>query len=105
MRLVKTFEEFDFSRTLPAVSVENLTFFYNCDDCNALWKNFNEQSKNCKYCSSDNISKLEADEWYDQVKLRLDEDEIEELELQREEDATNLVDLLTLRKNPNRYVN
>lgn len=105
MRLVKTFEEFDFSRTLPAVSVENLTFFYNCDDCNALWKNFNEQSKNCKYCSSDNISKLEADDWYDQVKLRLDEDEIEELELQREEDVTNLVDLLTLRKNPNRYVN
>mgnify|MGYP000951915410 FL=1 len=104
MRLVKKFEEFDFSRTIPAISVENLTFFYNCDDCNALWKNFNEQSKKCKYCSSDK-SKLEADEWYDQVKLRLDEDEIEELELQREEDATNLVDLLTLRKNPNRYVN
>ncbi len=105
MKNIKTFEEFDFNRTLPAVSVEDLTFFYNCNDCNVLWKNFNEQSEKCKYCHSDNITNLDADDWYDQVKLRLDEDEVEEMQKQREEDSTNIVDLLSLRKNPRRYVN
>ena len=38
MKWIKTFETFDFSQTLPVVSKSDLTLYYHCDECNALWK-------------------------------------------------------------------
>ena len=43
MKFIKTFETFDFSQTLPVVSKSDLTSFYHCDGCNALWKELNKE--------------------------------------------------------------
>lgn len=103
MKKIKNFESFDFNQTIPTTSKDNLTLFYSCDECNALWKNFNEQSDNCKFCESSEIEEIDPDEYYELVKLRLDEDEIEDLEKEKESDSNTFVDLTKLnsRKNVN----
>lgn len=103
MKKIKNFESFDFNRTISTTSKDNLTLFYSCDECNALWKNFNEQSDNCKFCESSEIEEIDPDEYYELVKLRLDEDEIEDLEKEKESDSNTFVDLTKLnsRKNVN----
>lgn len=103
MKKIKNFESFDFNQTIPTTSKDNLTLFYSCDECNALWKNFNEQSDNCKFCESSEIEEIDPDEYYELVKVRLDEDEIEDLEKEKESDSNTFVDLTKLnsRKNVN----
>jgi hypothetical protein len=104
MRFIKKFETFDFSQTLPITSKDNLTLYYSCDDCNALYKSLNKADDNCRYCKSDSLEELSPDEWYDSVSDRLDEDEIDELQKERQGDENTFVDLLNLKKS-NIYVN
>lgn len=103
MRKIKSFESFDFNQTIPTTSKEALTMFYSCDECNALWKEFNKKCDSCKYCESDEVEEIGPDEYYELVKNRLDEDEIEDLEKERESDSNTFVDLTKLnnRKNVN----
>jgi hypothetical protein len=42
MKHVKKFENFDFSKTISTTSKDTLTNFYSCEECDALWKSFNE---------------------------------------------------------------
>jgi RNA polymerase subunit RPABC4/transcription elongation factor Spt4 len=104
MKYIKNFEGFDFGQTLPATSVNVLTNYYSCDECDALWKEFNNKSETCKYCGSDEVEDIHESEWYELVKSRLDEDEVEDLENQRKKESETLVDLLSL-KNKNNYGN
>jgi hypothetical protein len=104
MKFIKKFESFDFSQTLPFTSKDNLTLYYSCDDCNALYKSLNEIEENCRYCKSENLEELSPDEWYDSVSDRLDEDEIDELQKERQGEENTFVDLLNLKKS-NIYVN
>lgn len=104
MKHIRRFEGFDFSQTLPVTTQNVLTNFYSCDDCDALWREVNETSKSCKYCGSDEIEHLDEDEWYEIVKTRLDEDEIEDLESQRRKESETFIDILSL-KNKNNYGN
>jgi len=75
MSIIKKFEDFDFSQTLPITSKNFLTNYYHCDSCNALWKELNKQSERCKFCNGVEIEELSEDEWYDTVKGRLDEED------------------------------
>ena len=98
MKWIKTFETFDFSQTLPLASKSDLTLYYHCDECNALWKELNKECSNCKFCDSDEIEELSKDEWYETVGDRLDDDEREDLESERLKDEQDFLDLYKLRK-------
>jgi hypothetical protein len=101
MKHIKNFESFDFSKTLPIAPKDALTEYYHCDDCNALWREVNQPiAKRCKYCTSDEVENLSRDEWYETVKTRLDEDEIEELEANRKSEEETFIDL-TVKNNKN----
>lgn len=101
MKWIKTFETFDFNQTLPVASKADLTLYYHCDDCNALWKEMDDVNK-CKFCESESIEELSKDEWYETVGDRLDEDELEDLNSERNKEEDNFIDLYKLsRKNVN----
>jgi hypothetical protein len=102
MRYIKTFETFDFSQTLPLASKSDLTLFYHCDECNALFKEFNKEVDNCKFCKSSDIEELSEDEWYETVGDRLDDDEKEDIELERGKESEDFIDLINL---DNKYKN
>lgn len=101
MKLIKTFDSFDFNQTIPATSKDQLTMFYSCDDCNALWKSFNKKCDTCKFCGSSEVEEVSPDEYYELVKLRLDDDEVEDLEKEREDDSNTFVDLTKLKSRRN----
>jgi hypothetical protein len=98
MKWIKTFETFDFSQTLPVVSKSDLTLYYHCDECNALWKELNKESSVCKFCNSDEIEELSKDEWYETVGDRLDDDERGDLESEKFKDDDDFLDLYKLNK-------
>jgi len=98
MKFIKTFETFDFSQTLPIVSKSDLTSFYHCDDCNALWKELNKEVDNCKFCRSTEIEELSSEEWYEAVGDRLDDDEKEDLESEKEKEESDFLDLYNLKR-------
>ena len=104
MKFIKKFETFDFSQTIPATSKNVLTNYYSCDECDALWKDFNETCDKCKFCDSDEVEDLSEDEFYDLQRSRLDEDEIEDMESERSKNSEEFVDLYNLKKGGN-YVN
>lgn len=101
MKWMKKFETFDFSQTLPIASKADLTLFYHCDNCNALWKEFNKEANDCKFCNSDEIEELSKEEWYEAVGDRLEEDEKEDLESERMKEEDDFVDLVNLNKYKN----
>ena len=96
MKRIKTFETFDFNQTLPLASKSDLTIFYHCDECNALFREFNKEVDNCKFCRSSEIEELSEEEWYEAVGDRLEEDEKEYLGLEREKESEDFVDLVNL---------
>lgn len=97
MSFIKKFEEFDFSQTLPVTSRSSLTNYYSCEECNALWKEFNKTYDECKFCKSDEIENLSSDEWYELIKSRLEEDEIKAMENERKFDNETLIDITSLK--------
>lgn len=81
MIYIKKYENFDFSQTLPVTSENNLTNFYSCDECNAIWRVYNSPLlTKCKYCNSSEIEELSKEEWLELSKERLDSDEYKNLE-------------------------
>jgi len=105
MNHIKTYETFDFNKTLPVTSQDVLTSYYYCDECEGLWKEVNQQDDKCKFCHCDCIEDLSADEWYNMVEDRLEDDEIEDLRKEREEDESKFINLFSLRKDNRRNVN
>ena len=93
MRYIKKFEELDFSQTIPVTTKNFLTNYYHCDACNALWKEFNKTTERCKFCNSDEVEDLPENEWYEVVKSRLDEDEINDLDEERLKEEEYFIDL------------
>lgn len=98
MKWIKKFETFDFSQTLPVASKDDLTLYYHCDDCDALWKVLNTEITDCKFCKNNLIEELSKDEWYETVGNRLDEDELDDLNVEKESDESDFLDLYNLRK-------
>ena len=43
MNHIRKYETFDFKKTLPVASVDTLTSYYYCDECEALWERVNQQ--------------------------------------------------------------
>lgn len=93
MKHLKKFETFDFDQTIPVTSRNVLTNYYICDECDALWKEFNKTSEKCKFCNCKDIEDLSEEEYYDIQKSRLDEDEIEAMELERSKDSDEFINL------------
>lgn len=104
MKHLKQFEEFEFSNSLPVAPYNILLNYYSCDECDKLWKVFNEESSRCIYCGSKEIENLSEDEWYEIAKSRLDEDEIKNLEKEKEENKKMFIDIFKL-KNKKSYAN
>jgi len=103
MEHLKKFETFDFSKTLPIASKSDLTMYYNCESCNAIWESFNEKCDCCRFCDNDNIQELDEDDYYDMVESRLEDDEVQDLRSEREKDE--FVNLYSLGKDNKKYVN
>lgn len=104
MKHIRKFEAFGSGVSLPVTSISSLTNYYSCDECNALWKSFNEECKECKFCDSTEIEDLTEDEWYELIKSRLEPDEVKELMDEREKENQEMVDLRKLTKGK-KYVN
>ena len=102
MEYIKKFETFDFNQTLPITSKSDLTMYYSCDECDALWQSFNENNDKCRFCKSGEIEELDEDEYFDLVESRLEDDEVEDLRSERVKD--NFVSLLSLEKDKKKYV-
>jgi hypothetical protein len=98
MRWIKKFEAFDFRQTLPTTSKSYLTQYYSCDECDALWKSFNQNFENCKFCKSTSIEELNRDEWYESACDRLDDEEIDDLLKEKEDEEVDFVNLSSLKK-------
>lgn len=96
MKLIKTFDSFDFNQTIPTTSKDQLTMFYSCDDCDSLWKSFNKEYDSCKFCESSDIEEISPNEYYELSKIKLDEDGVRDLERERENDSNTFVDLTKL---------
>jgi len=105
MKHIKKYETFDFDQTIPVTSKNFLTNFYSCDECDALWKEFNNTSDSCKFCGSDEVEELQEDEWYEISKNRLDTDEIKDLESEKNKESEDLVDLFSIKKEGGKNVN
>ena len=96
---IKKFENFN-SKTFNTLStISELTNYYLCDDCNAMWRSeLNATLENrCRFCGKYNINNIDSDDWFDEVALRLDSDELPLNEEDREKSRT-LVDLVSLDK-------
>lgn len=98
MKYIKKYETFDFSQTLPVASKADLTLYYHCDSCNALWRQLNQESNECKFCHSDEIEELSKDEWYETVGDRLDDEELKDLESERNKEEEDFIDLYKLNR-------
>jgi len=96
MKNMKNFESF----TLPIASIEDLSSFYSCDECNAIWKEFNYNASSCKFCDSLEIEELSIDEYYELIKDGLDDqDEIEYLDEERLKHKQQFISLTNLKNN------
>jgi len=104
MKILKINEYFNNFNTM--VTTNSLLDYYNCEKCDALWKSFNQKIINmCPYCETKNAKIIDEDSWYEKVKDRLEVDEIEDLEKERNKD-NKLIDLFSVGKdNSKRYVN
>lgn len=106
MQHIKKFNEIKTDIThdpLPITTINMLTNYYSCDECNALWRSFNSINNTCSYCGSIEIEEISENEWYDLVKNRMDSDEIKELEKDRKIQSETFVDLTKLKKNKRQY--
>lgn len=90
---IKRFEEFN--SAIWASTEEELTKYFKCDSCNALYHKFNDIDNKCKFCNSDKIKQISSSEYLFLLKKRLEEDEFKiELDLKRYRE-TKLVDLIS----------
>lgn len=102
MRIIKNFENFDYSQSLPQASLTDLSLYYHCDSCDSLWKVFNQEIESCKFCSSREIEELSKEEWHETIADQMDGDEPDQLgdQSQTEED-----DFMNLGSLSNKYKN
>lgn len=107
MKYIKKYKMFDFRQTLPITTVNYLINYYSCDECDAIWKEYNKKMcDKCKYCDSEEIEELPENEWYEIAKIRLNPDEFKKLNNVRNKEADSLVDLVNLKnRNKKRYDN
>lgn len=95
MNYLRKFESFDFSQTIPTTSKNMLNNYYSCDECDALWKEFNKSVEKCKFCNCSEIENLSEEEYYD-LKTTRSDSEIEDMKSEREKDSEEFVDLVNL---------
>lgn len=86
-------QEKDSSNPYLTTSIEDLTTYYNCPSCNALFKAFNKQIERCPYCKeqSNNISDFD---YMTLVKQRLEPDEFEDEIREKRKREKELIDLI-----------
>lgn len=103
MKHLKKYESFDFEQTIPVTTKNFLTNFYSCDDCDKVWKEFNNTAERCRFCNSDEIEELHEEEWKQVANSRMSPEEF--AELSKEDENDELVDLVSLKKPGKRNVN
>lgn len=93
---LKKFEELNFNNTLFSTSVNNLTNYYNCKECGQLFKEFNNQVKECTNCHSNNLIMIDIDMFYQKLKDKLGEeyhDKIQKVKSQEENEVADMTSL------------
>lgn len=96
MKYIKTFEACG-GQPLPITNVGSLMNYYKCNDCNAIYKTFNKPQSTCAYCTSNNLSTTDIDNYYDSVIQRLDDqEEIDDLLKQKQIEEEGFVDLIEM---------
>jgi len=79
-------------------TLNSITDYYYCNECNAMWRVLNQpKMEKCPYCKSKNIITIDSDDWFDKILDRSDDDEIIEIEKDRER-SYSLIDLITYGK-------
>lgn len=102
MKYIKTFEAWG-GYPLPTTSLDVVFEYILCKDCNALYRVYKPKSSGCKYCSSKDLSHISEDEYYNELKNRIDDpEEWEEILKDREDTRNTFVDLTI---NPEDYSN
>jgi hypothetical protein len=101
MNRIKKWESFNFDQTLPVTTKNFLNSFYSCDECDSIWKEFNNTAERCVYCDSNEIEELEESEYYEIAKSKGD---IESLKSEQP-DSEEVVDLFHLKKSGKNNVN
>ena len=89
MKHIRKFESFD--SALPVASRSALTNYYSCDECDGLWREFNKEYSECKFCGSDEIEELSSEEYHDLAKERLKPDEIDGYDKEESEKDLQLI--------------
>ncbi len=92
----KTFEAEQIGAAPLVTSKEDLTAYYKCNKCNALFKTFNDEATNCKFCHTNDISKISDFEYMTLVKDRLEPDEYKEEIKDKKKRGEELVDLVNV---------
>jgi hypothetical protein len=89
---------FDFSQTLPITTKNFLTNYYSCDECDGLWKVYNEQEAKCKFCGSEEIEEISEVDWYEVVNQRMGDEDDSDVNDERKSEEEEVIDLLNLKK-------
>ncbi len=97
MKNLKNFKTFEAEQigTFLATSKEDLTNYYKCNQCNALFKSFNSQSDTCPYCNSNDIVQISDFEYMTSVKDK-DGSEYEKEMKDKSKRGSQHVDLVSL---------
>lgn len=105
MKHIRKFETFDFNQTIPVTTKNFLTNFYSCDECDAVWKEFNNTTDVCKFCNSNEVEHLEESEWYEIAKSRMSPEEFNSMEKERQSSEQEAVDLYDVKKMKPKHAN
>lgn len=105
MKHLKSYELFEAigqSSAYLATTVEDLTNYYSCPVCNALFKTFNQEVDLCPHCGNyDSLNSVSDFEYMTLVKQRLDKNDFEKEikdKRKREEEYVDLLGLSALKE-------
>lgn len=99
MRNLKDFKTFEAEQIGPPIlarTEEDLMSYYKCNACDALWKNFNEESTSCKFCRNNDITKISVYDYMTSLREKGDKAEYNKEMKDYQKRVNNLVSMVDL---------
>lgn len=66
-------EEVGFNTNQEIPDNTHLNNYYSCDECDGLWKVYNKEEEECKFCGSHEIEDMSEGDWSEVSKERMGE--------------------------------